>query len=144
MVSSLDAAAEEVEAELPMQHRLTMLTSLCVVYTHLLGCAYCSQSSPYSVCEVLVCIKHQGSNMGVQVFDYIVNAVKRTGPSMEMVDDEDMATREDFSSWEWLVLNICEVCLASFAGLVDIALLQQLVLLLQPSIGGLLYCRSST
>ena len=94
-----------------MQHRLTMLTSLCVVYMHLLGCAYCSQSSPYSVCEKLVCIKHQGSNMGVQVFDYIVNAVKRTGPSMEMVDDEDMATREDFSSWEWLVLNICEVCL---------------------------------
>ena len=75
-----------------------------------LGVPYCSQSSPYSVCKVLVCIKRREGNMGVQVFDYIVNAVKRTGPSMEMVDDEDMATREDFSSWEWLVLNICEVC----------------------------------
>ena len=66
----------------------------------------------------------------MQVFDYIVNAVKRTGPSMEMVDDEDMATREDFSSWEWLVLNICEVCLASRAGTVGIAVLQELGLLL--------------
>jgi len=47
----------------------------------------------------------------VQVFDYIVNAVKRTGPSIEITDDEDMATREDFSSWEWLVLNVCEVWL---------------------------------
>ena len=48
----------------------------------------------------------------LQVFDYIVNAVKRTGPSIELRDDEDMATREDFSSWEWLVLNVCEVGLA--------------------------------
>lgn len=45
----------------------------------------------------------------VQVFDYIVNAVKRTGPSIAITDDDDMATREDFSSWEWLVLNVCEV-----------------------------------
>ena len=48
----------------------------------------------------------------MQVFDYIVNAVKRTGPSIEITDDEDMATREDFSSWEWLVLNVCEVQLS--------------------------------
>ena len=48
----------------------------------------------------------------LQVFDYIVNAVKRTGPSIELRDDEDMAMREDFSSWEWLVLNVCEVGLA--------------------------------
>ena len=45
----------------------------------------------------------------VQVFDYIVNAVKRTAPSIAITDDDDMATREDFSSWEWLVLNVCEV-----------------------------------
>ena len=45
----------------------------------------------------------------MQVFDYIVNAVKQTGPSIELTDDDDMATREDFSSWEWLVLNVCEV-----------------------------------
>ncbi len=44
-----------------------------------------------------------------------MNAVKRTGPSIELRDDEDMATREDFSSWEWLVLNVCEVGLACIA-----------------------------
>lgn len=53
---------------------------------------------------------HKARSGHLQVFDYIVNAVKRTGPSIELTDDEDMATREDFSSWEWLVLNICEVC----------------------------------
>ena len=52
---------------------------------------------------------------------------------MEMVDDEDMATREDFSSWEWLVLNICEVCLTSCTGTVGIASLQELGLLLASS-----------
>jgi hypothetical protein len=46
----------------------------------------------------------------LQVFDYIVNAV--TGPSIGLRDDEDMATPEDFSSWEWLVLNVCWVGLA--------------------------------
>ena len=53
----------------------------------------------------------------MQVFDYIVNAVKRTGPSIEITDDDDMATREDFSSWEWLVLNVCEVRLPLFRSL---------------------------
>ena len=109
-----------------------MLTSVFSDMSRSLVVPLHAQSPPHRICEVLVCLKRQGINGCVQVFDYIVNAVKRTGPSIEMVDDEDMASREDFSSWEWLVLNICEVCLASCAGAAGIAFLQELILLLAP------------
>lgn len=124
---------ESAEAEIPMQRNspcaylhIAFMSISLVVPLH-------AQSLPHSICEVLGRLKRQGADGCVQVFDYIVNAVKRTSPSIKMVDDEDMASREDFSSWEWLVLNICEVCLASCADIVGIAFLQELFLLLASS-----------
>ena len=42
--------------------------------------------------------------------DYIINAVRRSTGGM--LDDEEMDIRAAFSGWEWIVLNVCEVCLA--------------------------------
>lgn len=43
-----------------------------------------------------------------QVVDYIINAVRRsTGGTL---DDEELDIRAAFSGWEWIVLNVCEVC----------------------------------
>ena len=71
------------------------------------------------------------------MFDYIVNAVKRTGPSIEITDDDDMATREDFNSWEWLVLNVCEVQIFPFQG--PAVLLYQPCFDTDPQSGGIVW-----
>jgi hypothetical protein len=43
-----------------------------------------------------------------QVVDYIINAVRKTS-SNEVVEDETIEIRDNFSGWQWIVLNVCEV-----------------------------------
>ena len=70
-------------------------------------------SSPLSVLGsagvTFVHADHQGFVVAPdQVVDYIINAVRRsTGGTL---DDEELDIRAAFSGWEWIVLNVCEVC----------------------------------